>query len=67
MFLPTFELLSGRGVLKGFLIVSGRNIQCIMEFGYQLSNFSRTEEKHGKIATNYPFAGPSEEYLYSFT
>jgi hypothetical protein len=63
MFLPTFELFSGRVALKGFLVASGRNIQCIIEFAYQLNIFSRTEEKHGKIAKNCPFAGPSEEYL----
>ena len=54
MFLPTFELLSGRAALKGFLVVSGRNIQCIMEFGYQLSIFSRTEEKNGKNRNELP-------------
>jgi hypothetical protein len=36
------------------------SMQCNVEFGYQLSICSRTEENHGKPWSSWPVAGPSE-------
>jgi hypothetical protein len=35
------------------------SMQCDVEFGYQLSFCSRTEENHGKPWSSWPVAGPS--------
>jgi hypothetical protein len=42
-----------------------RDMQCNVEFGYQLSTCSRTEENNGKPRSSWPVAGPSECVLTS--